>query len=226
MDLLDPVPGLPDMVYAANGATVLDGVVLTARFANAERTGEAARHAEWHPRNGIVLRRSGEVIVPTAVNEAEGDFAVLSHTILAGYGFRTSRAAHAELASLTGRQVISLELVDPRFYHLDVALTVLDDQRDHIAYYPAAFSADSRRLLAERFPNAILADEADAYAFGLNCVSDGLNVFVPAGASRLREAIAAAGYRPSSIELSELAKGGGSIKCCTQEIRSRGNGGS
>ena len=225
VDLLDPVPGLPDMVYAANGATVIDGVVLTARFANPERTGEAARHAEWHSRNGIVCG-GGEVIVPTAVNEAEGDFVVLSHTILAGYGFRTTRAAHAELASLTGRPVLSLELVDPRFYHLDVALTVLDDQQDHIAYYPAAFSAESRRLLAEQFPTAIVADQEDAYAFGLNCVSDGFNVFVPAGALGLREAIAASGYRPCAIELSELTKGGGSIKCCTQEIRSRNNGGS
>ncbi len=225
VDLLDPVPGLPDMVYAANGATVLDGRVLTARFANSERTGEAARHADWHQRNGI-LYGSGEVTVPVAVNEAEGDFAILSRTILAGFGFRTSRAAHAELAALTGRPVVSLELVDPRFYHLDVALTVLDDQRDHIAYYPAAFSPASRQVLSERFPTAILADETDAHAFGLNCVSDGLNVFIPAGAPGLREAFAAAGYRPSSIELSELAKGGGSVKCCTQEIRSSVNGGS
>ena len=70
--------------------------------------------------------------------------------------------------------MISLELVDPRLYHLDVALTVLDDERDHLAYYPAAFSQPSRRLLAECFPDAIIATEPDAYAFGLNCVSDGL----------------------------------------------------
>ena len=63
---------------------------------------------------------------------------------------------------------------------------------------------------------------ADAYAFGLNCVSDGHNVFMPAGARELRTAIAAAGYRPVSIDLSELAKGGGSVKCCTQEIRTEG----
>ncbi len=117
--------------------------------------------------------------------------------------------------------MISLELVDPRFYHLDVALTVLDDARDHIAYYPPAFSEPSRRLLAERFPDAIIADEADAYAFGLNCVSDGCNVFLPAGAEHLRPRSAAAGYRPISIDLSELIKGGGSVKCCTQEIRPR-----
>jgi N-dimethylarginine dimethylaminohydrolase len=217
VDLLDPIPGLPDMVYAANGAFALDGVVLHARFTYAERTPEAAAHIEWHRRNGTGYARPA-VAEPTATNEAEGDFAVLADRLLAGYGFRTSRAAHGELAALTGRDVISLELVDPRLYHLDVALTVLDDERDHIAYYPDAFSPDSQRLLAECFPDAILATVTDAYAFGLNCVSDGRNVFVPAGAAGLRTAIAAAGYRPISIDLSELAKGGGSVKCCTQEL--------
>ena len=206
------------MVYAANGATVLDGRVLQARFANPQREPEAAAHAAWHLRNGI-LYGGGDVQRPIAVNEAEGDFAILARSILAGHGFRTSPAAHGELAALTGREVISLELVDPRFYHLDVALTVLDDTRDHLAYYPMAFSEPSRRFLAERFPDAIIAEEADAYAFGLNCVSDGFNVFIPSGAEQLRTAIAAAGYRPISIDLSELTKGGGSIKCCTQEIR-------
>ena len=218
VDLLDPIPGLPDMVYAANGATVLDGRVLQARFANPQREPEAAAHAAWHLRNGI-LYGGGDVQPPIAVNEAEGDFAILARGILAGHGFRTSPAAHGELAALTGREVISLELVDPRFYHLDVALTVLDDTRDHLAYYPMAFSEPSRRFLAERFPDAIIAEEADTCAFGLNCVSDGFNVFIPSGAEQLRTAIAAAGYRPISIDLSELTKGGGSIKCCTQEIR-------
>lgn len=220
VDLLEAVEGLPDMVYAANGATVIDGQVLQARFANPQRTAEAAVHASWHRRNGI-LYGGGEVQLPDAVNEAEGDFAVLSRRILAGHGFRTTPAAHRELAALTGREVISLELVDPMFYHLDVALTVLDDTSDHLAYYPAAFSDRSQALLAELFPDAILATAADAYALGLNCVSDGLNVFVPSGAFQLREAIAAAGYWPTSVDLSELLKGGGSVKCCTQEIRAR-----
>jgi N-dimethylarginine dimethylaminohydrolase len=206
------------MVFAANGATVIDGQVLQARFANPQRADEAAAHAAWHRRNGI-LYGGGEVQRPGAVNEAEGDFAVLARRVLAGFGFRTRRDAHFELAELTGREVIALELIDPRFYHLDVALTVLDDVRDHVAYYPAAFSESSQRLLAESFPDAVIADEHDAYAFGLNAVSDGLHVFMPSGAHQLREAIAAAGYLPTSVDLSELIKGGGSVKCCTQEIR-------
>jgi N-dimethylarginine dimethylaminohydrolase len=218
VDLLEPVRGLPDMVFAANGATVVDGRVLPARFTSRHRRSEAVHHREWHLRygagHGEQLLRPGR-----AVNEAEGDFAVLSDTILAGYGFRTTRAAHRELAALTGRPVVGLELVDPRFYHLDVALTVLDDTTDHIAYYPAAFSESSRRVLAERFPDALIADAADAAVLGLNCVSDGRQVFVPAGAEHLTHLLDEAGYQPTAIDLSELLKGGGSVKCCTQEIR-------
>jgi N-dimethylarginine dimethylaminohydrolase len=209
---------MPDMVFAANGATVVAGHTLSARFANPQREPEAAVHAAWHQRNGI-LYGGGEVQQPIAVNEAEGDFAVLSKRILAGYGFRTTPAAHRELAALTNREVISLELVDPRLFHLDLALAVLDDVRDHIAYYPEAFSQESRRLLAGLFPDALLANEHDAYGFGLNAVSDGLHVFIPSGTQQLREDLAAAGYWPISVDLSELIKGGGSVKCCTQEIR-------
>src|SRR4051794_19328965 len=113
VELLEPVPGLPDMVYAANGATVIDGQVLLARFASPQRSAEAVAHADWHH------RRSGAPHVHGTrwVNEAEGDFAVLSSRVLAGYGFRTSLEAHAELARVSGREVVSLELVDPRFYH-------------------------------------------------------------------------------------------------------------
>jgi ornithine--oxo-acid transaminase len=220
VELLEPVPGLPDMVFAANGSTVVDGCVLQARFAHPQRRAEARHHRRWHARHG-----RGDGLVPLreaqAVNEGEGDFAVLAHRILAGHGFRTTLAAHRELAVLTGREVLSLELVDPRFYHLDVALTVLDDERDHIAYYPAAFSGPSQRLLARLFPDAVIADDADAELLGLNCVSDGLHVWLPAGAEHLARRLTETGYHCIPTDLSELLKGGGSVKCCTQEIRPR-----
>lgn len=220
VDVLEAVPGLPDMVFTANGATVVDGWVLEARFAHPQRQLEAARHRDWHHRHAASYRGRGWRTA-RGVNEAEGDFAVLSDRILAAHGFRTTMAAHHELAALTGREVISLELVDPRLYHLDVALTVLDDTRDHIAYFPAAFSPRSQELLAELFPDAVVADDQDAFVLGLNCVSDGLHVFVPAGAEHLSGELVRAGYRPTAIDLSELIKAGGSVKCCTQEIRVR-----
>jgi N-dimethylarginine dimethylaminohydrolase len=226
VDLLPPVDGLPDLVFTANGATVVDGHVLQARFANAQRAAEAAMHATWHRQHPLSPAAQGPhaVTAPVAVNEAEGDFVVLADRVLAGHGFRTTLAAHAELATLTGREVVSLELTDPYFYHLDVALAVLDDRRDHIAYYPPAFAGPSRRLLAELFPDAVLATDADAACLGLNCVSDGSTVWVPAGAHHLVDALAAEGYSPLEIDLSELRRGGGSVKCCTQELRPRGPG--
>ena len=215
VDLLEPVPDLPDLVFAANGATVVDGRVLSARFANPQRSAESVVHAAWHRRHG------GHLAAPVAVNEAEGDFAVTSSRILAGYGFRTTLDAHRELAAVTGREVVSLQLVDPRFYHLDVALAVLDDATNHIAYYPAAFSPASRALLRALYPDALIASREDAFAFGLNAVSDGRNVFVATRAVQLADQLAAAGYEPVPIDLSELILGGGSVKCCTQEIRPR-----
>lgn len=218
VDLLEPVPGLPDMVFAANGATVVDGRTLGARFATPQRTAEAVAHRAWHARHGVLYGGRG-LADPVSVNEAEGDFAVLSSVVLAGHGFRTTLAAHAELAALTGREVLSLELVDPRYYHLDVALAVLDADADHIAYFPAAFSPASQAVLAARFPDAVIADAADAHAFGLNAVGDGRHVFMPTGADHLRDALEALGYVPVELDTSELLLGGGSVKCCTQEIR-------
>jgi N-dimethylarginine dimethylaminohydrolase len=115
-----------------------------------------------------------------------------------------------------GMPVVSLELVDPRFYHLDTALAVLDDTT--IAYYPPAFSDDARTTLLELFPDAIEVAEADANVLGLNVVSDGLNVVMPAAATGFAEQLRAAGFRPIGVDLSELLKGGGSVKCCTLEV--------
>jgi len=112
--------------------------------------------------------------------------------------------------------VVSLELVDPRFYHLDTALAVLDDTT--VAYYPPAFSAEARATLRELFPDAIEVTDADANVLGLNVVSDGLNVVMPMAAIGFAEQLRAAGFRPIGVDLSELLKGGGSVKCCTLEV--------
>jgi N-dimethylarginine dimethylaminohydrolase len=207
--------GLPDMVYAANGAFSVDGVVYGARFRYPQRVAEAAAHRAFYFAPGW------RFVAPTEINEGEGDFAYLPGAygglILAGYGFRTEPAAHAEAQEALGRPSISLRLVDPRFYHLDVALAALDDE--NIAYYPGAFSASSQRILAQLFPDAVLADEADALAFGLNLVSDGRNVVLNAEADAFAAKLRAAGYQPVPVELAELKKGGGSVKCCVAELR-------
>ena len=209
---LEPEPGLPDMVFAANAGLVIDGRVLVARFRHAERAGEEAAYARWFRRLGFT-----DVEQATRVNEGEGDYLPCRGVILGGSGFRTEPGAHAEVAAYFGREVVPLDLVDERFYHLDTALAVLDD--DLVAYWPGAFSAASRGVLEERFPDAIVASEADAAAFGLNACSDGCSVVMAAGASRLAAAIRERGFTVVEIDTSELQKAGGSVKCCTLELR-------
>jgi N-dimethylarginine dimethylaminohydrolase len=212
VDLLAPVPGLPDMVYAANGATVVGGTVLAARFRHPQRAGEAVAHATWFRRAGA------RVVEPEFVNEGEGDLLVVGDLLLAGHGFRTDPRAHGEAARVLGREVVPLELVDPRYYHLDTAIAVLDAVT--IAWLPEAFAPASRRVLRELFPDAVVADPADAAVLGLNAVCDGRHVVLPARATRLAAAVAERGFVPVPVDLSELLKGGGGPKCCTLEVRS------
>lgn len=151
------------------------------------------------------------------VNEGEGDFLAAGELILAGTGFRTEPAAHREAQEFFGRPVVSLQLTDPRYYHLDTALAVLDDHT--IAYYPPALSPGSRQALRRLFPDAIEASDHDAETFGLNAVSDGYHVVLPAAATDLTRALRVRGYEPVPVELSEFLKAGGGAKCCTLEIR-------
>jgi N-dimethylarginine dimethylaminohydrolase len=210
VELVEPVAGLPDMVYAANGGLLVHGQAVVARFAYPQRAGESVAYAEWMTRHGFDPAETRHI------NEGQGDLLVVGSIVLAGYGFRTERQAHAEIAALVGMPVVSLELVDPRFYHLDTALAVLDDTT--IAYYPPAFSDESRARLLDLFPDAIEVSAADASVLGLNAVSDGLNVVLPAAATGFAEQLREAGFRPIGVDLSELLKGGGSVKCCTLEV--------
>lgn len=215
VQLLDAQPGLPDMVYAANGAFTVDGTAYGARFRHPQRSAEAAAH------QGFYARGRWTFADPVHTNEGEGDFAYLPGAygglVLAGYGFRTEPAAHAEAQEVLRRPVVSLRLIDPCFYHLDTALAVLDDR--HVAYYPGAFSAASQRVLRQLFPDAVIADRDDAEAFGLNLVSDGRHVVLNGAASAMAEKVRAAGYLPVPVELSELKRGGGSVKCAVGELR-------
>jgi N-dimethylarginine dimethylaminohydrolase len=210
------LPGLPDMVFAANGATVIDGKVLGARFRYPEREPEAAAYLRWLREFGYG-RDGGEVREAAIVNEGEGDIVFAGRVVLAGHGFRTDEAIAAEVADLFGLPVVSLRLVDTRFYHLDTALTVLSP--DVAAYYPAAFDDASRAALAGHFDELIEAKDEDAEVLGLNAISDGRHVVLPEQATGLAAQLAAAGFTPIGVDLSELLKAGGGPKCCTLELR-------
>ncbi len=211
VEVIDGQPGLPDMVFAANSATAVDGIAYGARFRTSQRAPEAAHFRQWFLHKGI------DVVEPTATNEAEGDFAWTGRLLLAGTGFRTDAGAHAEAQEVLGVPVVSLHLVDPRYYHLDTCLAVLDEHT--VAYYPPAFSHGSQRVLARLFPDAVLADLADAACLGLNAVSDGHNVVLASEATRLAGLLADRGFTPHLVDISELRKAGGGPKCVTMELR-------
>ena len=216
--LIDPVEGLPDMVYAANGGFVLDGIAYGARFQYPERGPEGPAYMEWFAANGFEVRE------PVSVNEGEGDFLLVGDRILAGTGFRSDAASHDELRGLYGREVVTLRLVNPSFYHLDTALAVLDPGlrggEENIAYLPKAFAPESRAWLERHYPDAILVNDADAAVLGLNSFSDGRNVVIASRATDFERQLRERGYTPIGVDLSELLLGGGGVKCCTLELRS------
>ena len=211
VDLIDPLPGLPDMVYAANGGFVLDGIAYGAKFHHQERGPEGPAYMRWFADNGF------EVVEPQEINEGEGDFLLVGDTIIAASGFRSDTRSHQEIQDIFGKEVVSLQLVNPSYYHLDTALAVID--RQQIAYLPSAFDEYSNGVLRERYPDAIIATEEDAAVLGLNSFSDGHTVVIAERATTFHRDLEERGYNPIGVELSELLLGGGGVKCCTLELR-------
>lgn len=218
VQLIDPIEGLPDMVYAANGGFVLDNIAYGASFTFPERQPEGPAYMDWFREHGFDVR------VPKEVNEGEGDFLLVGDVILAGTGFRSDSDSHREVAEIFGRDVITLELVNPSFYHLDTAIAVLDpvpgpDGKSNIAYLPSAFNERGLAILRERYPDAILVTEEDASVLGLNSYSDGHNIVIASRAKDFERQLRERGYNPIGVDLSELLLGGGGVKCCTLELR-------
>lgn len=206
--LIGPLPGLPDAVRAAATATVVDGRVLGARRGGP--AGEAA-YLDWFRAQGFT-----EVRGAVYANEGARDFLATTRWVLAGRRLGSPPEAHREALDYFRRPLISLELADPRFGHLDTALSVLDG--DEIMYCPAAFSEVSRDVLAGLFPDALLVDEPDVAAGGLNAVSDGLHVILPEAAVPVMDHLRRRGFRPIGMDLSELVREDGGIKSCTLEL--------
>jgi len=211
VQVVDPAAGLPDMVFAANAGVARGDRALVSRFTHPQRQLESEAFRAWFVQAGYTT-----VAVADERNEGEGDVLSVGGVLLAGSGLRTTREAHGELSAFFDVPVVSLELVDPRFYHLDTALTVLDDTT--IAFFPGAFSAESLATLDTMFPDALRVTEEDACAFGLNAMSDGGNVVLSHAATGLHDQLRAAGFNPIGVDITELLKAGGGAKCCTLEL--------
>lgn len=212
VELAPPRPGLPDMVFATDCCLMLDGKALLSSFRHAERRPETAHFAEWFEQNGYRrLQHASHVF------EGGGDTLVCGGKLLAGYGFRSDLRSHDEMRAYFDREVVSLRLVDPRFYHLDTCVAVLDDET--VAFYPGALDEASVGRLRRAVPNVVEATLEEAQGFGLNAVSDGSTVVTSDASQSLLQKFQTAGFGVIGTPILEFRKSGGGVKCLTLDLR-------
>ncbi|MDO9598620.1 MAG: arginine deiminase family protein [Azoarcus sp.] len=212
VSLIEPVSGLPDMVFTANGGLVVGDRVALPKFRQPERQGETAHFERWFQQRGFT-----DIWQPTHDFEGEGDALLWNRVLFAGYPWRTDRPAHAELERFFGLSVVSLQLTDARFYHLDTALAVIDERT--VALYPKAFSADSLERVRSIVPTVIEATDEDAVAYGLNSLSDGHSVVISDRATNLISIYRQRGLDVHPTPIGEFQKSGGGVKCLSLELR-------
>jgi ornithine aminotransferase len=214
------VKGLPDLVFTANCAVVLDGKAVMARFLRPERSGE-----EEHGRRMFEqLKARGEIDAifhtPDGVYfEGAGDaiYDALRGIIWMGFGQRSSRAAHFTLEQAFGVPTLSLELVDPRFYHLDTCFCLLSG--GEILYHPAAFTDEGCGQI-EALAGGLLieAPREDAEHLGVNSVCIGRDVVMCHCSAELRRMLERRGYRVHVVDLGSFNRSGGAAYCLTLQL--------
>ncbi|MEX0679664.1 MAG: arginine deiminase-related protein [Pirellulales bacterium] len=210
--LLEPVHGLPDLVFTANAAIVFRDWAVLARFRYPERQGEEPHDAAWLAAAGFTVRRLAEGVY----FEGAGDALFCGDTLVAGYRIRSDVHGHHEIARMFSCRVIPLELVDPYYYHVDTCFCPLAP--GVAIYYPDAFDDYGRRALAEAVPELIPVSTDEARRFACNAVAIGRTVITNTGCPQLHEALRARGFECRDTPLSEFVKAGGSAKCLTLRL--------
>jgi len=216
VDLVKPELGVPDMVFTANAGLVLGDTVVISRFFHKERQGEEPYFKQWFEDQGYKVHELPKDLpfegAGDALLDREGRF------LWAGYGFRSELDSHPYLAKWLDIEVLSLRLVDERFYHLDTCFCPLNG--GYLLYYPAAFDSYSNRLIEMRVaPEKLIAiGEADAVNFACNAVNVEQVVVVNKISASLQTRLADAGFQVIETPLTEFLKAGGAAKCLTLRV--------
>ncbi|MGA0201006.1 MAG: dimethylarginine dimethylaminohydrolase family protein, partial [Prochlorotrichaceae cyanobacterium] len=216
VDLVPPEKGWPDMVFTANAGLVLGKTVVLSRFFHKERQGEEPYFKAWFESQGFTVKE----LPPDLPFEGAGD-ALLDREgrwLWAGYGFRSELDSHPYLAEWLDIEVLSLHLVDPRFYHLDTCFCPLAD--GYLLYYPPAFDSYSNRLIEMRVApeKRIVVADADADNFACNAVNVDRVVIMNRVSDDLKEQLGSKGFQVIETPLTEFLKAGGAAKCLTLRI--------
>ncbi|MGJ3250957.1 MAG: TIGR00300 family protein [Elainellaceae cyanobacterium] len=216
VDLVKPQKGSPDMVFTANAGLVLGKTVVLSRFFHPERQGEEPHFKAWFEEQGYTVHE-----LPKGLPfEGAGD-ALLDREgrwLWAGYGFRTELDAHPYLAKWLDIEILSLRLMDERFYHLDTCFCPLTG--GYLLYYPPAFDAYSNRLIEMRVPadKRIAITEVDAVNFACNAVNVDRTIFLNQASDMLKGRLADANFDVIETPLTEFLKAGGAAKCLTLRV--------
>ena len=211
MELLEPQPGSPDMVFTANAGLVHRGTVALSSFLHPERQGEEPHFRRWFGESGFRM----STIPRETPFEGEGDalFEADGSRLWAGHGIRSRESSHRHLSETWNIEVISLHLIDPRFYHLDTCFCPLF--RGYVMYFPQAFDAESIAKIETRYPEKkrIRVSEPDALRFACNAVNVGRVILVNSVSSQLSEELEKRGFRVVQVPLTEFLRAGGAAKC-------------
>lgn len=212
VNILDQEKGLPDMVFAADQGISVGNKILVSNFRHKERRGESAFYKKWYKKNNINTSELPKEIY----FEGEGIAVKFENNLFVGTGFRTDSQAVNYLKAILKENVIELNLVDERFYHLDICLFVLDNK--YAFYYPPAFSKKSVKVIKSVVKNLIELKKDDLLSFAANSVSVGKNVIIQSGSKHFAGMISKLGYTPIMLNVSEFIKAGGGIHCLTQTL--------
>ncbi len=212
VERLTPQPHLPDLVFTANAGLLFGKRFFSSRFRYEVRARESPHFDRWFAEHDYTVEHLPEGMY----FEGAGDALFCGPTLFAGYRIRSDALAHQYIARAIERQVLAVELVNPRFYHLDTCFCPLAP--GEAIYYPAAFDSYGRKVLESHIPRLLPVVEAEANRFGCNAVVVGKTVVTNTGCDRLTADLRAWGYEPVAVELDEFLKAGGSAKCLTLRL--------
>lgn len=211
VEVVDPVPGWPDMVFTANaGLVVAPKKFLLAKFLYPERQGEEPYFRKWFEKHGW------EVLQTKAPFEGQGEGFIWNDQLLVGFGQRATEDVIPELTKLTGLATVSLKLIYPKFYHLDMALAPIN--KDLIIYNPKAFDAPSVAKIKSLGAELIEVSEEDAEIFGCNLVPVANTIIMIEGTRKLASDFKSHGFETIELDMSEFRKSGGAIRCLTLDL--------
>jgi len=219
VDLIEPVAGLPDMVFTANAGLVQPQEgggkeFIVSSFRHAERQPEAKFFEKFFSSQGYRVRHLKE----ETIFEGAGDALFDSRGRLwVGSGIRSESQALDEIVDALNIEACGLELVDPHWYHLDTAFCPLPEGQ--AIAYEKAFAGKSVDALNRAFGESIIwVSEADARNFACNAISIGRSVIMHKASAELKPALKQRGFEVIEAGVSEFIKAGGACKCLTLEI--------